>query len=77
MPRSNHGAVVLDVGKYFNEEDDDKQIPDPVLNGQCSIIFAHPKAPLSMEGHKLMADRVVQENTAACVIDEAHCVQLW
>ena len=52
------------------------QIPPDILNGQCSIVFAHPEALLSNEGRELMANNVFQDNVVACVIDEAHCVEI-
>ena len=53
------------------------EIPSDILNGQCSIVFAHPEALLSEEGQGLMASKVYQDNVVACVIDEAHCVEIW
>lgn len=52
-------------------------IHEDLSNGQCSIVFAHPEALLSKEGRELLASKVFQKNVAACVIDEAHCVELW
>ena len=60
-----------------DNEHTNMQIPEDILNGQCAIIFAHPEALLSKEGRELMTSQVFQENVAACVIDEAHCVELW
>ena len=45
--------------------------------GQCKIIFAHPEDLLSDIGRKLMKSDVFQKNVVACVIDEAHCVEMW
>ena len=56
---------------------DGLSIPVDLLNGRWSIIFAHPEALLSKKGRELMASKVFQDNVAACVIDEAHCVELW
>lgn len=73
-----HDSVELlfSTSSRINEDDGKLQIPDDILNGRCSIIFAHPEALLSEEGSKLMASQVYQENVVACVIDEAHCVEL-
>ncbi|XP_028416773.1 ATP-dependent DNA helicase Q1-like isoform X2 [Dendronephthya gigantea] len=57
--------------------EEDYQIPNDILNGECSIVFAHPEALLSKEGRKLMTSQIYQDNVVACVIDEAHCVELW
>lgn len=60
-----------------DNEQENLQIPEDILNEQCSIIFAHPEALLSKEGRDLMSSQVFQENVDACVLDEAHCVELW
>ena len=53
------------------------KIPQDVVNGNNSIVFAHLEALLSTEGRHLMGSKVFQENVVACVVDEAHCVKLW
>lgn len=60
----------MDEGAKFS-------VSPEVFEGRCSIIFAQPEALLSAEGRKLMCSKVFQDNVAACVIDEAHCVELW
>ncbi|CAB4000680.1 Hypothetical predicted protein [Paramuricea clavata] len=45
--------------------------------GQCKILFAHPEDILSDIGRKLIKSDVFQKNVVACVIDEAHCVEMW
>ena len=52
-------------------------ISEQIVNGNTSIIFAHPEALLSKEGRKLMGIRIYQDNVVGCVVDEAHCVELW
>ena len=52
-------------------------ISEQIVNGNTSIIFAHPEALLSKEGRKLMGSRIFQDNVVGCVVDEAHCVELW
>lgn len=47
------------------------------MNGDVQILFAHPKALLSQEGRELMNSDVFQRNVVACVVDEAHCVEIW
>ena len=69
--------LLFSTSSSINEDDGKLQIPDDILNGQCSITFAHPEALLTEEGRKLMASQVYQENVAACVIGEARCVELW
>lgn len=54
-----------------------KHFPNNLVNGNTSIIFAHPEALLSNEGRKLMGSKVFQDNVVALVVDEAHCVNLW
>ena len=54
--------------KHFSKE---------IVNGNTSIIFAHPEVLLSSEGRKLMGSKLFKDNVDGCVIDEAHCVQLW
>jgi len=53
------------------------KFPRDVVNGNTSIVFAHPEALLSKEGRELMGSKVFQENVVACIVDEAHCVELW
>ena len=74
-PTHNHDD---DEDKSLNEKltEEAHQIPSDILNGQCSIVFAHPEALLS-KGRKLMTSKVYQDNVVACVIDEAHCVEIW
>ena len=56
---------------------DSTKFPRDVVNGNTSIVFAHPEALLSEEGRKLMGSKVFQDNVVACIVDEAHCVELW
>jgi ATP-dependent DNA helicase RecQ len=48
-----------------------------VIDGKAKLLFAHPEALLSTFGRKLLSSKVYQDNVPACVIDEAHCVELW
>ena len=57
--------------------DSPTKFPQVVVNGNTSIVFAHPEALLSKEGRELMASKVFQDNVVACIVDEAHCVELW
>ncbi|XP_028408666.1 ATP-dependent DNA helicase Q1-like [Dendronephthya gigantea] len=52
-------------------------IEQEIVNGNTSIVFAHPEALLKSKGRELMGSKVFQENVVGCVIDEAHCVELW
>ena len=56
---------------------EDNKISSDILAGEYSIIFAHPEALLCKEGRQLMTSQVFQDNVTACVIDEAHCVEIW
>ena len=58
-------------------DDDTKELPKAVVEGQVKILFAHPEALLSTGGRKLLNSEVYQQNVVACVIDEAHCVEIW
>ena len=62
------GIVEPNLLKRFSKE---------IVNGNTSIILAHPEVLLSSEGRKLMGSKTFQDNVVGCVIDEAHCVQLW
>ena len=48
-----------------------------LVSGDVQIVFAHPESLLSKEGRELMKGKVFQSNVAACVVDEAHCVEIW
>lgn len=50
---------------------------DKLLNGDAQLVFTHPEALLSVEGRNLMKSSVFQRNVVACVVDEAHCVEMW
>ena len=64
---------------------DDATIGDGDVFNNCEatdyskskIIFAHPEDLLSDVGRTLMKSDVFQNNVVACVIDEAHCVEIW
>lgn len=81
------GVLRMNVGKrkeqeklfenFAMDEGAKFSVSPEVFEGRCSIIFAQPEALLSAEGRKLICSKVFQDNVAACVIDEAHCVELW
>ena len=48
-----------------------------LLYGDIQIMFTHPEALLSKEGRELMNSKVFQRSGVACVVDEAHCVEIW
>ena len=48
-----------------------------ILNGEISIVFGHPESLLNDEGRKILSSSIYQDNVVACVIDEAHCVEMW
>ncbi len=50
---------------------------EKIVNGDVQIVFAHPEALLSKEGRNLMNSLVFKTNVVACVVDEAHCVEIW
>ena len=47
------------------------------IHGRTQIVFTHPEALLSKGGRELMNSRVCQNNVVACVVDEAHCLEMW
>lgn len=69
-----------DVERLFGQTTDvdpSLKVSKEVLNGNVKIIFTHPEALLSTDGRKLMKTELFQKNVAACVVDEAHCVEIW
>ena len=86
-------GITADVLQVFNDErkatdslfHSDKSKADgslknpsaKLLNGDIQIMFTHPEALLSKEGRELMNNEVFQRNVVACVVDEAHCVEIW
>lgn len=63
-----------------NQEQQDEQtltISLKILHGKASVLFAHPEAALSESGRKLFRSDIYQNNVVACVIDEAHCIEMW
>ncbi len=54
-----------------------KCISEELVNGNTSILFAHPEALLNKERKKLMGSEIFQDNIVGCVVDEAHCIELW
>ena len=73
------------IESLFNPGDDDESVDvsklespsKNLVSGDVQIVFAHPESLLSKEGRELMKGKVFQSNVAACVVDEAHCVEIW
>ena len=42
-----------------------------------SLLYGHPESFLSDQGIKLVSSKIYQENVAAIVVDEAHCIEMW
>ena len=59
------------------ECEDVRLLNDKLLNGNVQLVFTHPEALLSVKGRNLMKSTVFQRNVVACVVDEAHCVEMW
>jgi superfamily II DNA helicase RecQ len=59
------------------ECEDVRLLNDKLLNGNVQLVFTHPEALLSVKGRNLMKSAVFQRNVVACVVDEAHCVEMW
>ena len=48
-----------------------------LLNGDVQLVFTHPEALLSVKGRTFIKSAIIQRNVVACVVDEAHCVEMW
>ncbi|XP_057299251.1 ATP-dependent DNA helicase Q1-like [Hydractinia symbiolongicarpus] len=53
------------------------KISKSIVAGKCKILFARPESLLSDQGRKILRSKIYEENVVACVIHEAHCVELW
>lgn len=66
---------------FVHDDEKTKQegfiIPKNIAAGKLSILFAHPEAILNESGRRLLKSKIYQDNVVACVIDEAHCVDMW
>ena len=70
--------------KLFDGADDDddeakksKNVSDKILSGKIDILLSHPESLLSDQGRKIMKSPIYCTNVVACVVDEAHCVEMW
>ena len=70
----NH-TFTLDVAEEETEQL--LHLPNSVRNGEAHIVFCHPEAILGTEGRMLLKTPAYQKQVVACVIDEAHCVEMW
>ena len=69
---------INDVTNLFDEETEDGDYEVHMTDyDECKILFAHPEDLLSEVGKTLLKSDVFQKNVVACVIDEAHCVEMW
>lgn len=71
-----------DTGTLFDHKKESfeqipTKIPECILSGSVSIVFSHPEALFTTYGRNLLKSEIYRNNTAAYVIDEAHCVTLW
>ena len=72
------GAYDETISQTAAENDDAGLIiNDKLVNGDVQLVFTHPEALLSVEGKNLMKTAVLQRNVVACVVDEAHCTEMW
>ena len=64
-----------DLVRDFKTDSENTELED----GQCNIVFAHPKSLVSSEyGSTLMHCKIYRENVCAIVVDEAHCIpECW
>ena len=66
--------------KDIDESSAERCLKNPsamLMNVDVQIVFAHPEVILSKEGRDLMNSKVFQRNVVACVVDDAHCVEIW
>ena len=54
-----------------------KSPSEKLVKGDIQIIFSHREALLSKEGREQMKTKVFKRIVVACVVDEAHCVEIW
>ncbi|XP_057294694.1 uncharacterized protein LOC130623236 [Hydractinia symbiolongicarpus] len=77
-------SIIEDHQRYeplFEEDLNDAsnsvfKISKSIVAGKCKILFAHPESLLPDQGRKILRSKIYEENVVACVIDEAHCVEL-
>ena len=66
--------------KPINSEDQnehDQEFSKDIADGNLSILFGHPESFLSSDGRNLLKSAQYRKRIVACVIDEAHCVDIW
>ncbi|XP_057308086.1 probable ATP-dependent DNA helicase RecS [Hydractinia symbiolongicarpus] len=69
-----------DLFAHLNTEDPVEpnfRVSHEIKNGDIDFLFGHPEAFLSHTGRNLLKSKIYQDNVVACVVDEAHCVELW
>ncbi|XP_057296073.1 uncharacterized protein LOC130625010 [Hydractinia symbiolongicarpus] len=69
-----------DLFAHLNTEDPVEpnfKVSHEIKNGDIDFLFGHPEAFLSHTGRNLLKSKIYQDNVVACVVDEAHCVELW
>lgn len=79
----------FDCASLFHSENDGPERESPadelrlknpsrnLVKGDIHIIFSHSEALLRKEGRELMKTKVFKRNVVACVVDEAHCGEIW
>ena len=65
------------TGDENEEADETCKVSKELIEGKVKLVFGHPESLLSTCGRKLLKSEVYQKNVVACVIDEAHCVEVW
>lgn len=58
-------------------ETEQSEIPLFVKQGKLKLLICHPEGALSDNGMQMLKSNVYQNNVKACVIDEAHCIEIW
>ena len=52
-------------------------VPENIAKGRINLLFSHPESLLNEQGRKLLLSQVFQENVVGCVVDKAHCIDMW
>ena len=65
------------TGNENEEADETCKVSKELIEGKVKLVFGHPESLLSTCGRKLLNSEVYQKNVVACVIGEAHCVEVW
>ena len=85
-----HSGKIESVGKVDKSGSGDEESPEleyellagcetvkKVQNGEFNVVFTHPEAiVVSKEGRALLQNKFFQSKVVACIVDEAHCIEI-